>query len=104
MSARRQALEDDLALRHAMGFKWHEAHRLLPHVVACLERHGAVFVTTDSAGRWATLPPHVQSAEGARRLRLVRGLAPYHSTLDPRTEIPPPEVLPYRHPRRSPYL
>jgi integrase/recombinase XerD len=104
MSALRQALDDYLALRHAMGFKLHEAHRLLPHFVAFLERHGAVFVTTDWAVRWATQPPHVQPAEWARRLRLVRGFAQYHSTLDPRTEIPPPEVLPYRHPRRSPYL
>lgn len=85
-----------------MGFTVPEAPRLLPPFVACLERHGAVFVTTDGAVRWATQPPHVQPAEWARRLRLVRGCAPYHSTLDPRTEIPPPEVLPYRHPRRSP--
>ena len=104
MSARRQARDDDLALRHAMGFKLHEAHRLWPHVVAFLARHGAVFVTTDWAVRWATPPPHVQPAAWARRLRLVRGFAQYHRTLDPRTELPPPEVLPYRHPRRSPYL
>jgi len=104
MSALRQALDDYLALRHAMGFKLHEAHRLLPHFVAFLERHGAVFVTIDWAVRWATQLQHVQPAEWAKRLRLVRGFAQYHSTLDPRTEIPPPEVLPYRHPRRSPYL
>jgi integrase/recombinase XerD len=104
MSALRQALDDDLALRHAMGFKLHEAHRLLPHFVTVLERHGAVFVTIDWAVRWATQPQHVQPAEWARRLCLVRGFAQYHSTLDPHTEIPPPEVLPYRHPRRSPYL
>ena len=76
----------------------------MPHVVACRERHGAVFVTIDGAVRWATPPPHVQPAEWATRLRLVRGLAPSHRTLDPRTEIPPPEGLPYRHPRRSPSL
>jgi integrase/recombinase XerD len=104
MSALRQALDDYLALRHAMGFKMREARRLLPHFIACLDRQGTVFITTDGAVRWATQPPHVQPAEWARRLRLVRGFAQYHSTLDPRTEIPPPEVLPYRHPRRAPYL
>jgi integrase/recombinase XerD len=104
MSARRQAREDDLALRHAMGGKVHEAHRLLPHLVACLARHGAVFVTTDGAVRWATQPPHVQPAAGARRLRLGRGVAPDHRPLDPRPAIPPPAVLPDRHPRRAPDL
>jgi len=104
MRALRQALDDSLALRHAMGFTWHEAHRLLPHVVAFLERQGAACITTAWAVRGATQPPQVQPAEWARRLCLVRGFAQYHSTLDPRTEVPPPEVLPYRHPRRSPYL
>jgi integrase/recombinase XerD len=45
-----------------------------------------------------------QPAEGARRLRLVRGCAPSHSAVDPRTEIAPPEALPYRPPRRAPSL
>ena len=104
MSALRHALEDDLARHRALGCKWHEAHRLLPHCVACLERHGAEFVTTDWAGRWATPPPRIQPAEWARRLRLVRGLAQDHRTREPRTAIPPPAGLPYRHPRRSPSL
>jgi integrase len=104
MSALQQALDDYLALRHAMGFQLHEAHRLLPPCVAFLEQHGAMGMTTDWAVRWATQPPHVQPAEWARRLRLVRGFAQYHSAVDPRTEIPPPDMLPYRHPRRSPYV
>jgi integrase/recombinase XerD len=54
--------------------------------------------------RWATQPRHVQPAEWARRLRLVRGFAQYHSAIDPRTEIPPPQLLPYRPQRHAPYL
>jgi len=46
MRALRQALDADLALRHAMGFTWHEAHRRLPPVVAFLERQGAAGITT----------------------------------------------------------
>jgi len=34
----------------------------------------------------------------------VRGFAQYHSAVDPRTEIPPPALLPYRPQRRAPYL
>ena len=102
MSTLRQALEDDLALRRAMGFKLHEARRGLPQFVAFLEQHGVAYITTPWALRWATAPRHVQPAEWARRLRLVRGFAQYHSAVDPRTEIPPPDALPYRPQRRSP--
>jgi integrase/recombinase XerD len=104
MNTLRQALDDYLALRHAMGFKWHEAHRLLPHFVAFLERQGAAFITTEWAVRWATQPRYVQPAEWARRLGLVRGFAQYHSAVDPRTEVPPPQLLPYHPQRREPYL
>jgi integrase/recombinase XerD len=85
-----------------MGFKWHEARRLLPQFVACLERQGAASITTERAVRWATPPRHVQPAEWARRLRLGRGCAPYRSAVAPTTEIPPPALLPYRPQRRAP--
>ena len=100
----RQALEDDLALRQAMGFKMHDAHRSLSQFVDFLNSQGATFITTQWAMDWATHPPHVQPAEWARRLRLVRGFAQYQRAIDPRTEIPPPELLPYRPQRHTPYL
>src|SRR5918996_2092648 len=104
MSALRQALDDYLALRHAMGFKLREAHTLLPQFIAFLEQQRATFITTEWAMRWATQPRHVQPADWARRLRLVRGFAQYHSAIDPRTEIPSPQLLPYRPQRHAPYL
>ncbi len=72
--------------------------------VGFLEQHEAAWITTDWAVRWAIQPQHVQPAEWARRLRVVRGFAQYYSAVDPRTEIPPPELLPYRPQRRAPYL
>jgi integrase len=87
-----------------MGFTVHEARRGLPQLVAFLAQHGVADITTPWALRWATHPPHVQPAEWARRLRLVRGFAQDHRAVDPRTEIPPPDALPYRPQRRSPYL
>ena len=87
-----------------MGFTLHEARRLFPQLVAFLERPGAASSTTDRAVRWATHPRHVQPAEWARRLRLVRGFAQYRSAVDPHTEIPPPDRLPYRPQRRAPYV
>jgi integrase/recombinase XerD len=104
MSALRQTLNDYLALRQAMGFKLAEAQTLLPRFVEFLDRQGATFITTEWAVQWATQPRHVQPAEWARRPQWVRGFARYHHAIDPRTEIPPTALLPYRPQRRTPYL
>jgi site-specific recombinase XerD len=104
MQTRQHALEDDLALRHAMGCQWSAARTLLPQLVDCLDQHGPPCSTIDWAVCWATPPRHVQPAEWARRLRWVRGCARYHSAIDPRTEIPPTDLLPYRPQRRAPSL
>ena len=49
MSTLRQALDDYLTLRQAMGFKLPEAHSLLPQFVDFLDYQGATFITT----QWA---------------------------------------------------
>jgi len=104
MNALRQRLDEYLALRRAMGFKLAAAGALLPHFIAFLEHHHSDVITSDLALRWATQPAHVQPPEWARRLRQVRGFARYLSAIDPRTEIPSPQLLPYRWARRTPYL
>jgi integrase len=53
---------------------------------------------------WAQQPLTVQPAEWARRLSFVRGFARYRSATDPRTEIPPEGLLPFRAKRARPYL
>ena len=75
MKTLHQALEDYLALRHAMGFKLSEARTLLPQFVDFLDQPGQPFITIDWAVCWATQPRPVQPAEWARRLRWVRGFA-----------------------------
>ena len=104
MNPLHQALDDYLALRQAMGFKMHDAHRLLSQFVDFLNGQGATFITTAWAVGWATQPCHVQPAEWARRLRLVRGFAQYQCATDPRTQVPSPHLLPYRPQRHTPYL
>jgi len=104
MSTLRQTLEDYLALWQAMGFKMNVAMTLLPQFVTFLERQGETSITTQWAVCWATQPRHVQPAEWTRRLSLVRGFARYQRAIDPRTEIPPPELLLYRPQRHTPYL
>jgi integrase/recombinase XerD len=102
MSPLRHARNDDLALRPAMGCQWSAARTRRPQLVECLDRPGHTFIPTAWAVGWATPPQHVQPAEWARRLRWVRGFAPYHSALDPRRALPPTGWLPCRPPRHSP--
>ena len=104
MNTLRQALNEYLALRQAMGFKLQEESRLLPRFIDFLDAHGKTFITTDMAVRWATQCRATQPVEWARRLRFVRIFARYRSATDPRTQIPPTGLLPYRARRAEPYI
>jgi integrase/recombinase XerD len=104
MNTLRQAVDEYLALRQAMGFKLHEESRLLPRYIDFLEDQGEVFITTDLAVRWATQCRAAQPAEWAKRLRFVRVFARYRSATDPRTQIPPTGLLPYHARRAEPYI
>jgi len=53
---------------------------------------------------WAQQPANAQPAYWARRLSFVRGFARYRSATDPRTQVPPYGLLPYRPRRAQPYL
>ena len=103
MNALREALQDYIELRRRMGFKMHDAGLLLPRFLSFLEERQAEYITTRLALEWAQ-HPSVQPAEWARRLCFVRGFASHRSTADPRTEIPPVGLLPFRSKRARPYL
>jgi integrase len=104
MTKLKKALEEYLAVRRAMGFKLHLAGRLLYRFVEFTEKKKASFITTKLVLEWATQPKDAQPAQWANRLRMVRNFAKYHSAADPRTEIPPEELLPYRYRRKPPYI
>ena len=104
MSAMQSAVDEYLALRRSLGFKLARVGRDLQQFVRFAEAEGAQWVMTDLALRWATQPAQVSPAHWARRLGAVRQFAQYCSALDPRTEIPPSDLLPYRYARRPPYL
>ena len=53
---------------------------------------------------WARLPRHANPIWWARRLGVVRGFARYLATIDPRTEVPPRDLLPARAARVAPYM
>jgi len=99
-----RTLEDYLAVRRALGFKLERSHKLLPQFVDYLAKANESFITTKTALAWATLPRNAQPRTWASRLVVIRGFAKYMLTLDPRTEVPPIELLPHRHVRVRPYV
>ena len=104
MKILKEAIQDYLALRRGLGFKLKKHTRVLEEFALFLERAGESRITSRLALQWATQPQHIQQAEWAARLSVVRGFARYWSATDPETEIPPEGLLPYRHGRAKPYL
>jgi len=100
----REALDEYLKVRRALGFKLRNSGGLLKGFVTYAEREGASSITTELALRWAMEQKKCQPTQWANRFALVRRFARYVSTLDPRTEIPPQGLLPYRPRRIQPYL
>jgi site-specific recombinase XerD len=99
-----EALREYLALRRSLGFKMHEASRVLPRFVAFMEERQVPHITTRLALEWVLQANTVQPAERARRLGFIRGFARYRSSTDPLTEVPAPELLPHASTRARPYL
>ena len=104
MTALRHRLQDYLALRRALGYRLAREGRLLPTFVTFLETQRSPHVTTALALAWATQPVDATPSWTAKRLTMVRGWARYLSALDPRTEIPPVDLVPARTVRPHPYL
>ena len=104
MTTLREAVREYLILRRSLGFKLHETGKLLPAFVRFLEKHRTTYITTRLALAWAQQPSTVQPAEWAHRLSVVRIFARHRSATDPRTQIPPPGLLPFQPKRARPYL
>jgi integrase len=99
----REALDEYLTMRRALGFILSEPSRLLHKFVSYAEQEGASFITTELALRWA-MKPGCEPAQWANRFSVVRRFARYMSASDMRTEIPPHGLLPYRFRRPQPYI
>jgi hypothetical protein len=97
VSALRKAVDEYLMLRRGLGFSLRLAGRHLHNFVGFLEREGAPYITRELALRWATQPEKVQPPQWANRLSMVRRFALFQAAWDPRTEVPPLGLLPYRY-------
>jgi integrase/recombinase XerD len=104
MKTFRDAARDYVRMRRDLGFKLRHDERRLRRFVAFLEEHKASHITSELALKWAMQPADAQPATWGGRLTSVRGFARYCSGADPRTEIPPVGLVPYRLQRATPYL
>jgi integrase/recombinase XerD len=104
VSSLRDAAEEYLALRRALGFKLGQQGRMLLQFVAFLEQREAAVITTKLALQWACEPSSGSQMWWHQRLVVVRGFAQHRAACDPRTEVPPSDLLPARLHRAVPYL
>jgi integrase/recombinase XerD len=104
MSTLQHAVQDYIEMRRGLGFKLRETERGLIDFVTFLEDNDTPYITTELALAWAQRPSHAQPSSWAKRLGYVRGFARHRSAADPRTQIPPDGLLPFRPKRARPYL
>jgi integrase len=100
----RDALDDYLAMRRALGYRLVRPEKLLGQFLGHLEQTHTSTITVDAALAWACLPTGGDVNWWAYRLSVVRGFATYLHTLDPSVEIPASDLLPWRPRRAVPYL
>lgn len=104
MSELHQALEQYLAVRRSLGFKLRLPAGCLRNFVGFVEQAGSSHISTELALQWAKQPCQAQPATWAWRLGMVRRFALWRSTADPRTEVPPADLLPHRYRRKPPHI
>jgi integrase len=98
------AVDDYLAMRHALGYQLTEHGRVLPQFARFLEQRNTSLITTALALEFATQPAEASVVWWHQRLAIVRGFARYIQTLDARHEVPPANLLPATARRARPYL
>lgn len=104
MTPLRLAIDDYIRLRRSLGFKLRDMADDLRNFAAFMERKAAPYVTTELAMEWAMVHADHQPSTWAQRLGFVRVFARHWHATDPRTEIPPTGLLPFRPQRARPYL
>jgi integrase/recombinase XerD len=104
MKSLQNAIEDYIALRRSLGFKLDDMATDLTKFASFMEQKAAPYITTALALEWAMQSTDHLPSHWARRLGFVRVFARHWSATDPRTEIPPAGLLPFRAQRARPYL
>lgn len=103
MTVLRQSLRDYLSVRRSVGFQLKRRAHQLADFVTFLERADATTITIQLALAWAIQTEGSMNCR-ADRLSAVRGFARYLQAIEPRTEVPPSDLLPRGQTRAIPYI
>jgi integrase/recombinase XerD len=98
------AAAEYLRMRRALGFKLYHHTWWLADFVAFVEAQGSSTITVELALRWAQQPRDGDPNWWATKLSAIRRFAQHYHAYDPRTEIPPRDLLPIRRVRQSPHI
>ena len=104
MSNLREGIAGYLELRRSLGFKLKKDERLLLDFAQFMERRRATRITSKLALTWAQRPESTDPNYLAGRLRAIRSFARYRIVADPRTEIPPTDLLPRQRSSFQPHI
>jgi integrase/recombinase XerD len=104
MNSLRQAVHEYVDMRRNLGFKLTDDAPALLDFVTYLEDRAALYITNELAVDWAQQRTRAAPPVWATRLNFVRQFARYRSATDPRTQVPPRSLLPFKPKRARPYL
>ncbi|MFG1305790.1 tyrosine-type recombinase/integrase [Xanthobacter autotrophicus] len=104
MTGLRTAIAEYLELRRALGFRLTKDEKLLEDFAVFMERRHATHTTAKLAAKWAQQPASTDANYHAGRLRAVRSFARYRILTDPRTKIPPTDLLPRQRSAFQPHI
>jgi integrase/recombinase XerD len=102
MSDLADALTQYLAMRRTLGRVDRHVSRLLHHFVAFVDEASSPFITTDLVRRWAVQPAGAHPSTWAGRLVIARRFAIWRRASDPRTAVPPADLVGQRYRRKPP--
>jgi integrase/recombinase XerD len=102
MSTLSDALTQYLAMRRTLGRVDRHVSRLLRHFVAFVDAAGSPFITTELVRRWALEPAGAHPSTWAGRLLIARRFAIWQRASDPRTDVPPADLVGQRYRRKPP--
>ena len=102
MSDLSDALTQYLAIRRTLGRVDRLVSSLLHHFIAFVDEAGSPFITTDLVRQWALQPTSAHPSTWAGRLVIARRFAVWRRASDPRTEVPPADLVGQRYRRKPP--
>lgn len=102
MSPLSDALTQYLAMRRTLGRVDRLVSGLLRHFVAFVNETGSPFITIELVRQWALQPAAAHPSTWAGRLIIARRFAIWCRASDPRTQVPPADLVGQRYRRKPP--